>query len=47
MFAYDAPAPRTGKSKLNDIGAMITTGHEAPVISASSSPEEREKQTRL
>lgn len=44
MFEYIAPAPRTGKSKLNDIGTMITDGHEAPVISASSSPEEREKQ---
>jgi phage/plasmid primase-like uncharacterized protein len=44
MFLYDAPSPRTGKSKLNDIGSMITCGHEAPVISATSSPEEREKQ---
>lgn len=44
MFEYVAPAPRTGKSKLNDIGCMITDGHEAPVISASSNREEREKQ---
>jgi putative DNA primase/helicase len=44
MFAYNAPSPRTGKSKLNDTGSMITCGHEAPVISATSSPEEREKQ---
>lgn len=44
LFAYSAPEPRTGKSKLNDIGAMIEKGHEAPVISASENPEEFEKQ---
>lgn len=44
MFGYTAPSPRTGKSLLNDTATMITDGHEAPVISYSSSPEERQKQ---
>ncbi|WP_363347427.1 toprim domain-containing protein [Methylocystis echinoides] len=44
MFLYDAPAPRTGKSKLNDIASMIISGHEAPVISATDDKDERAKQ---
>ena len=43
LFAYTAPAPRTGKGKLNDMGAMIEKGHEAAVMDASVAPEELEK----
>lgn len=43
LFEYVAPSPRSGKSKLNDIGTMITDGQKAPVIAASNDPEELDK----
>lgn len=44
MFAYTAPTPRTGKSLLVDIACILSHGHVAPVIVASSTFEERDKQ---
>jgi len=43
MFLYTAPVPRTGKSKLNDMGAALSHGTKAPVIAASSDPKELDK----
>lgn len=44
MFGVTAPAPRTGKGKIIDIACAISHGHAAPVLSASSTPEELDKQ---
>ena len=43
MFLYTAPKPRTGKSKLNDMGSVLSHGYRAPVIGASSDPKELDK----
>jgi hypothetical protein len=44
LFAYTAPAARTGKSYLVDIACVISHGHSAPVVVASSTFEELDKQ---
>jgi hypothetical protein len=44
MFGVTAPAARTGKSKIIDIACAIAHGHAAPVLAASSTPEELDKQ---
>ena len=43
MFAFSAPVPGSGKSKLVDLASVIATGREAGVIAMGSSPEETEK----
>jgi hypothetical protein len=43
LHAFDAPIAGSGKSKLADTAAMISTGHEAPVISQGADEEELEK----
>jgi putative DNA primase/helicase len=44
LFAYTAPAARTGKSLLVDIACALSRGHAAPVVAASSALEELDKQ---
>ena len=36
LFGYTAPAARTGKSMLIDIACVLSHGHAAPVVAASS-----------
>jgi putative DNA primase/helicase len=44
LFAYTAPAARTGKSHLVDVACVMSHGHRAYVVVASSAPEELDKQ---
>lgn len=43
LFAFTAPAPRTGKSLLAECVAMIATGMEAPAMTVSGDREELRK----
>jgi putative DNA primase/helicase len=44
LFGYTAPSARTGKSMLVDIACILSHGHVAPVVVASSAFEELDKQ---
>jgi Bifunctional DNA primase/polymerase, N-terminal len=44
LFGYTSPAARTGKSMLIDIACVLSHGHAAPVVAASSAIEELDKQ---
>jgi putative DNA primase/helicase len=43
MHGFDAPAAGTGKSKLVNVTSLISSGHEAPVITLGKTEEEAEK----
>jgi hypothetical protein len=43
LHAFDAPVAGSGKSKLADVASMISSGHEAPVITQGANEEELEK----
>jgi hypothetical protein len=43
LHGFDATAPGTGKSLIIDTSAMISMGHECPVISQGGNEEETEK----
>jgi len=43
LFAFSAPTPRSGKSKLAEAAAIIATGKPAPASSASPDKEEFRK----
>lgn len=40
LHAFSSPVPGSGKSKLNDIAAILGTGHRAPVVSFESGGKE-------
>ncbi|WEO63545.1 hypothetical protein [Rhizobium rhizogenes] len=44
MFGVNAPTPGTGKSKLVDIAAVLSTGQSASVLSATREEAEMQKQ---